>query len=143
MTINLYINNSDPKTVSKSLTGDLTFEGVARDPLDVVNPVIELQADITMLQGYNYAYIPEYHRYYFMEPQGDSYGLNTLRLRCDPLMTAAPYLRARNATITKNEKLYSAYLADPDFKSYAFTNIVTKKFPYGIQGDSIILMTVG
>lgn len=143
MTINLYINNSDPKTVNKSLTGTLTYEGVARDPLDVVNPVIELQADITTLQGYNYAYIAEYNRYYFMEPQGDSYGLNTLRLRCDPLMTAAPYLRARNATITKNEKLYSAYLADPDFKSYAFTNIVTKKFPYGINGDSIILMTVG
>ena len=143
MVIKLFINNSDPKAVNKNLSGELTFTGVARDPLDVCNPIIELQGDVTTLKDYNYAFIAEYNRYYFMEVQGDSYGLNTIRLKSDVLMTSAAWLKQRQATITRNERLYSAYLADPDFNSYAYTNIVTKKFPYGFQNDSIILMTVG
>ena len=143
MVIKLFINNSDNKTVNKVLSGELSFDGTARDPLDVVNPVIEIQGDIMAYQAYNYAFIPNYNRYYFVEFQGDSYGMNTMKLRCDVLMTAAVYLRQRQATITRNERMYNAYLNDPDFSSYAYTNIVTKSFPQGISDDSIILMTVG
>lgn len=143
MVINLYINNSDSKCVSKDLTNELPITGVARDPVNVVNPAIEVDADNTTLAAYNYAFIEDYGRYYFMEPQGDSYNLNTIVLRSDPLMTAAAWLRARQATITRNENLYNSYLTDPNFPAYAYTNIVTKTFPSGIESDSIILMTVG
>lgn len=144
MVIKLYINNSDPKAVEKTLSGEIALTGaVARDPVDVINPVIEYNGDNSTIAGYNYAYIEDYNRFYFMEPQNDSYGMNTLRLHCDVLKTAAAYLRQRNATITRNERLYNAYLSDPEFKAYAYTNIVTKAFPTPVSGDSIILMTVG
>lgn len=144
MVIKLYINNSDPKAINKSLTNEIILsDAIARDPVDIVNPIIEYEGDNTTIAAYNYAYIQDYNRYYFIEPQNDSYNLNTLRLRCDVLASARDYLLSRYATITRNERLYNAYINDPDFPSYAYTNIVTKAFPSGITGDSIILMTVG
>lgn len=144
MVIKLYINTSDPKTVNKVLTGEIVLNGVvSRYPVDVINPVIEYEGTNETIAGYNYAYIEDYARWYFVEPQNDSYNLNTLRLHCDVLKTASAWLRARNATITRNERLYSAYLNDPDFSAYAYTNIVTKAFPHKINLDSIVLMTVG
>ena len=143
MVIKLYKNSSDPKSVNKTLTDELLINGVARDPVDVVNPVIEYEGDNTTLAGYNYAYIQDYNRFYFLEPQNDSYKLNTLKLRCDVLTTSATWLRQRTATITRNERLYSAYLNDPNFSAYAYTNITTKAFPNAVNLDSIILLTVG
>lgn len=145
MTIKLFVNNSDPKAVDKQLLSELSIDGTARDPLDMVNPVLEVSGDIVNSIGqYNYLYIADYARYYFINSiTGDNYGLSTLYCHVDILSSGKQWLRARNATITRNERLYNSYLTDPDFKAYAFSNIVTKAFPSGITGDSIILMTVG
>lgn len=145
MTIKLYVNTSDPKAVDKILVSELDVSGTARDPIDIVNPVIDIEGDIVSTIGqYNYIYIPDFARYYFINSiTGDNYGLSTLYCRADILSSCKQWLRARTATITRNEKLYNSYLNDPEFNSYAYTNIVTKAFPTAISGDSIILMTVG
>lgn len=143
MVIKLYINTSDPKAATKTLTGEISINGVARDPVDVVNPVIEYEKGSTDISGYNYAYIEDFARYYFMEVTCDSYNMYTLTLHCDVLLTAKPWLEQRLATITRNESLYNSYLNDPDFNALAFRNIVTKQFPQSISQESIILMTVG
>lgn len=144
MVIKLYKNLSDPKSVDKTLTDEISLNGaVARDPVDVINPVLEYEGTNATIAGYNYAYIEDYARFYFLEPQNDSYELNTLRLHCDVLSTSKLWLLNRTATITRNERLYNSYLSDPNFSAYAYTNIVTKAFPTKINLDSIILMTVG
>lgn len=145
MTIKLYVNNSDPKCVDKVLVNELVVSGTARDPLDMVNPVIEVEGDIVSSIGqYNYMVIEDYARSYFITSiTGDSYHLSTIYAHCDILSSSKTWLRARSATITRNEKLYNSYLNDPDFSAYAYANVVTKTFPYGITSDSIILMTVG
>ena len=143
MVIKLYITTSDPKCVDKQLTGEISINGVARDPVDVVNPIIEYERGETDISGYNYAYIEDFGRWYFMSVTADSYNMLTLNMHCDALSTSKSYLRARNATITRNQRLYNSYLNDPEFPSYAYTNIVTKAFPTPVTGDSIILMTVG
>ena len=144
MVIKLYKTTSDPKDTNKVLTDELAINnGVARDPVDVVNPVIEYGGNNTTLAGYNYAYIEDYSRFYFMDVQNDSYNLNTLTLHCDVVKTAAPFLKQRMATVSRNEKLYNSYLTDPEFNAYAYKNIVTKQFPSAVNADSIVLMTVG
>lgn len=145
MTIKLYVSNSDPKCVDKVLVNELEVSGTARDPLDMVNPVIEVEGDIVSSIGqYNYMVIEDYARSYFITNiTGDSYHLSTIHAQCDILSSSKSWLRARNATITRNERLYQSYLTDPDFATYAYTNIVTKVFPQSVSMDSIILMTVG
>lgn len=143
MVIKLYKTVSDPKTVNKILNDEKAITGVARNPVNIVNPIIEIENDNTTLAGYNYAYIEDYNRYYYVTVQADSYNMNTLTLTSDVLMTAKAWLLARPATITRNEKLYNSYLTDPSFNAYAYKNIVTRTFPAGITQDNIILMTVG
>lgn len=145
MTIKLYVNTSDPKAVDKQLTSELVVSGTARAPLDMVDPVLEVEGDIVSTIGkYNYLYIEDYARYYFINSiTGDNYNMSTISCHVDVLTTFSAWLRQRQATITRNQYLYNAYLNDPDFPTYAYTNIVTKAFPSGVTGDSIILMTVG
>lgn len=143
MNIKLYKCVSDPKTVNKILNSELVLTGIAKDPVNAANPIIELEGDNDTLAGYNYAYIQDWARYYFVTPQADSYNLNTFVFTTDVLMTAKPWLLSRLATVSRNEKLYNSYLTDPDFNAYAYRNIVTKAFPTGITDDNIILMTVG
>ena len=145
MVIKLYKCGSDPKCVAKTLTDVLVVSGILRDPTDQVNPVIEIQGSNTshMLEGYNYMYIEDYARYYFITINNDSYDLNTVSGHCDILSSARLWLAQRTATISRNERLYNAYLTDPNFSAYAYANIVTKAFPYKINSDSIVLMTVG
>lgn len=144
MVIKLYQNSSDPKCVDKQLGTALDISGTALEPLDIVNPVIEVEGDIvSSIAGYNYMYIEDYARYYFIETTADSYQLNHIRGHCDILSSSKAWLRSRLATIGRNEKLYNAYLNDPEFPAYAYKNIVTRTFPSGLNSDSIILMTVG
>jgi len=143
MVIKLYKVLDDPKCVNKALTSELTVSGIARDPVNITAPVIEVEADNNTLAGYNYAYIEDYARYYFVDPTNDSWKLNTLNLRCDILTSSKTWLLARMATVTRNERLYNAYLEDTNFSSYAYTNIVTKNFPLAVNMDSLVLMTVG
>ena len=145
MVIKLYKTSSDPKTVNKVLTDELIVSGTFRDSVNQVDPVIEIQGDTTahMLEGYNYMYIEDYARYYFITITNDSYDLNTVIGHCDILSSARLWLIQRTATIKRNERLYNSYLPDPDFDAYAYKSVVTKAFPYGIANDSIILMTVG
>ena len=145
MVIKLYKTASDPKNVTKTLTDELSLTGVCRDPVNYVDPVIEIQGSSSahMLEGYNYMYIEDFGRYYFINVTPESYDLNIVNGHCDVLMTASAWLKQRSATITRNERLYNSFLSDPDFNAYAYRNIVTKQFPSGITADSIILMTVG
>ena len=64
MDINLYKNHSEKNKIGKSLTGEVTYSGSLRDETSVINPVILLAAE--NLSQYNYAYIPQFHRYYFI-----------------------------------------------------------------------------
>lgn len=145
MVIKLYKTESDPKNVTKTLTDELSLTGVCRDPVNYVDPVIEIQGSSSahMLEGYNYMYIEDFGRYYFINVTPESYDLNIVNGHSDVLMTASAWLKQRSATITRNENLYNSFLNDPDFNAVAYRNIVTKTFPTPINSDSIILMTVG
>lgn len=62
MQVVFYYNTSDSRDINKNLIDGETFEGQARDEVDVMNPVIRFDTD--QILKYNYAYIPELQRYY-------------------------------------------------------------------------------
>ena len=144
MTITLYQNISDPRTVQKELTAPLDVSGVAREPLDLIDPVIEIEGNIETLYLYNYMYIAEYKRYYYIKPRADSYALNTITGHADALMNAWNNgLTGCQATLVRSQNYFNSYFVDSDMGAMAYKNVTTRAFPQGITGDSIILMTVG
>lgn len=64
MEIHLYVNSSEKNQLGKTLGSELILTGNLRDEASVTNPVILIQAD--NVSGYNYAYVKEFNRYYFI-----------------------------------------------------------------------------
>ena len=143
MIVKFYTNNSDPKAVNKNLSNEFTTNGILRDPLNIVDPIIEFEKAGLEAAAFNYCYIEDLNRWYFCTITNDSNTMNTATCHCDVLKTASQWLRQRRATLKRSEYLYNGYLNDPDFNAYAYRNIVLKSFPNSIRNDSIILMTVG
>ena len=62
MDVVFYYNQSDDRQINKILDPGETFVGTLRDAVNIMNPVIRFEkADVLR---YNYAYIPEFQRYY-------------------------------------------------------------------------------
>ena len=62
MQVVFYYNLSDARVINKRLINGETFDGQARDEIDVMNPIIRFDKQDVL--RYNYAYIPELERYY-------------------------------------------------------------------------------
>ncbi len=64
MEVRFYYNQSDDRVINKRLIedGKNVYNGVPRDEISIMNPIIRFESD-TILR-YNYAYIPELQRYY-------------------------------------------------------------------------------
>lgn len=145
MTIELYQNLSDDKTLDKKITLQKTLENVKLlDEFDVLHPRLKVsrEAFSGLYDKCNYCYIPDFGRYYFVEKTLES---NFVFLHCeiDVRKSYASALRSLTCTVTRNENLKNGYLHDSNYSVYAYEQIVCKMFPNSINQDSIILMTVG
>lgn len=65
MNVQFFYNVSDPRCINKTLIEGSTFEGQARDQISIMNPVVLF--DTEDIIKYNYAYIPEFERYYSID----------------------------------------------------------------------------
>ena len=65
MEVQFFYNVSDPRCINKTLIEGSTFEGQARDQISIMNPVVLF--DTESIIKYNYAYIPEFERYYSID----------------------------------------------------------------------------
>lgn len=65
MDITLCVNNSEKNKLGKSLSNLNVFSGSLKDETSVTNPVVLMELENPT--GFNYAYIPEFGRYYFID----------------------------------------------------------------------------
>ena len=100
MEIKLYKKCSPRKKLVKDLTDGITLTGTLRGQSSIMSPSLQIQ-DIAVI-GYNYCYIPDFGRYYYIN------GINALRanlfelsLGVDVLMTYAPAIRNNSDIIDK------------------------------------------
>lgn len=144
MNITLYSNASEDSRVNKALTEITTLTGTLRNSTDVLNPVIVIQYNASIF-GINYAYIPEFNRYYFITGitvvNNDLY---QLEMHVDVLTTYKTGILNLNAIIERQEKQYNLYLNDPMYKVYQDPIIIQKKFPRALgEKISYVLLVAG
>lgn len=65
MTVILYHNGSDDRVINKTLVGGEQFTGELVGDVDIMSPTIRF--DTGEFLRYNYAYIPEFQRYYAIQ----------------------------------------------------------------------------
>lgn len=145
MQIKLYKTNSPAVAITKSLTAELVFSDcTARAPVDLLRPEITLAA--TGLEGYNYMYIPELGRYYFIHPVMTRNGLFSLNARCDVLMSHAAQIRAQSGILARSSSVYNTYLSDPIYLARCYRQTHTIKFPnspFTTANNGYYLLTSG
>ena len=144
ITIKLYNVSDDNEKVNKTLGTAKEFtSSTIKEQTDVTNITLRIQTPDN-LSGYNYAYVSEYGRYYFIDKiETTPTGYWVLSCRCDVLMSFKDQLLQLNGTVTRSESLYNAYLNDPEYKALAYRQTVTKAFPNEMADDNFILVTIG
>lgn len=123
------MNNSSPvNKIGKSLTVGNTYNCTLKDDTSVLDPVIILQTSDS-ISTYNYMYIQEFNRYYFIK---DIISLNNnrwqIKAHVDVLETYKNQILNNSAVIKRQQNEYNLYLNDPDFMTYNYDVITTRKF---------------
>lgn len=144
MNLRLCINNSEKNKLNKNLTAGVTLSGELRNEANVVNPSIVISIKNPTI--YNYAYIEDFKRYYFIT---DYISLRTgiwqINLKSDVLMSFKDSILASSVLINSTETTgKNNYLTGSNWVNNckAKTDIVT--FSRGLLTEGqYILITAG
>lgn len=144
--VKIYKTSSAPDYLDKTLSGETSVTCNFKAPIDVENPTIYIAATDTY-DGYNYCYIAEFGRYYFMKAVAGTSQTITYECQSDPLMSFASQIRACPAVIARNPWHYDMYLPDPKLPVEARTVSGILKFSgtdhFSGSSNAYILTTLG
>lgn len=119
MKILFYSTASDRKKINKVLGNEIgSSEAVLiKDNTSVFSPVLELKKPtVGDWSRVNYAYIPEFGRYYFVSPpELRNDGIVLVSLSIDVLKTYASDLMTTQFMIARSESLWSRYYIDSEY----------------------------
>lgn len=141
----IYMNSSGDDYLDKVLSGGTTINCDFKQPIDIENPTIYISAT-DAYDKYNYCYIAEFGRYYWMKPVGGNGQTITYSCESDPLMSFKAQIRACPCVVARNPWHFDLYLPDNKLPIETRTATATIKFPNDpFSGDHncYILTTLG
>ena len=144
MNIQLCSNTSEKNKLNKTITTGITLSGSLRSESNVVNPSITINIDNPTI--YNYAYIPEFNRYYFITNYISlRTGMWQLNLKSDVLMSFKDSILSSEVLINKTETTgKNNYLSGSNWVNNCKTKTDILTFPHGLLDDGkYILITAG
>lgn len=130
ISVKLCHNSSPVEKIGKTLDAGSSYDCVLKADTSVLTPTIILCDTGVNLKGYNYMYISDFGRYYFIDDivtkNNDVWEVSG---HVDVLETYKSQILANTAVIKRQEKQYNLYLDDPEFHTYNYEQIQTLKFP--------------
>lgn len=129
--ITFYKNESNPNYVNKNLTLNHTMQGTLRDGTSLLDPILLVEANAPGFQanGYNYVYVQEFKRYYYITNIVSTYyKMWEIHCHVDVLMSFKDDILKQTAIVSRQEKIYNLYLDDGTFMTYQNPKIQTKVF---------------
>lgn len=145
MEVQFYYNQSDFRQINKVLIAGQIFDGQARDETDVINPVVLFDTDEIL--HYNYAYIPQFQRYYTITGKNaQRQGLFEVTFDVDVLMSFRQDIFNLSAVVDKQSmrKNGDEYIDDASLvaDNIEFTQVLN--FPDGFnENPEFVLITAG
>lgn len=141
MLLTLYKTNDEPSKLVKNLRANNNIVGWLRDDCDIMNPVIEVEYDDSIL-SYNYAHLNVLNRYYYIQNMTISKKRIILHLHEDVLMTYASQIKGCYAHIIRTNS-GDAYIIDNMIAKTAQVQVETRKLGQGFNQASQFLLTIG
>lgn len=140
-TISLFKTSSENNRVVKDLTDEKQLSGELRNQTSVLNPSIRIES-AENIAGYNYCYIPEFGRYYYIV---DITSVRTqvweVSMRCDVLMSYSAQIKALRPIIERKEVGQSGGLVDNDLPININKKVQKFYFPNGFTKDIQYVLT--
>ena len=142
MLLKLYNTNSETNRINKVLTDETEFDVRLKDKSSVVNPVLVLKSETYI--SFNYAYIPKFQRYYFVDDISVFPNkMYLLTLRCDVLTSFKDDILKSYARIVEQTNSNAYY--DSNLKSEVRKEVDTymSNVSFDLTADSMVLVTIG
>ena len=144
MNIRLCNNSSEKNKIGKTLTEGVVLTGTLKENTDVISPSITVEGE--NFSEYNYAYIPQFHRYYFIERmEVIRKNLWRLHLQVDVLDSFKTAIKNQHVILCDSEDNGASDYIDGDqwtAKVKTVTDVIN--FPSGLnESGEYILITVG
>lgn len=136
MIIRLYKNTSDSNVVSKTISQVYECEGTLKEATSITEPVITLSGINSIITEFNYVYIPEFNRYYYVTDMVSiKNNLWAVSCKVDVLMSYKDIIYKQTAVVDRQEYNYNTMLSDNRLRVQANPYLITRKFPKGFTGD--------
>ena len=144
MQIKFYYNSSEKNKIGKSLSKELTMNGNLRDECSVISPTILVEH--SNLSDYNYVYIPEFKRYYFItEMTIVRNNLWRISLKVDVLESFKSDILNLSCIVDKQQnQSYNNYIDDGSYINRADSFVEISNYQNGFNSSGeFILITAG
>lgn len=162
VTVTFYKMTSAANVVNKAISEIATVTGVFKTPTSMLDPVLIIEHDNGEIwrKGYNYLYIKEFNRYYYVtnliavqgshdiDPApvgGNPRQLWEVHAHVDVLMSFQDEIKAQTAIVARQEATYNLMLDDGVFMCYQNPKIQTKLFsnPTPFETQEFVLIVAG
>lgn len=145
MEVQFFYNTSDARVINKNLIVGETFEGQARDEVNILTPVIIFDTDEIL--RYNYAYIPQFQRYYSITDKNVfREGLFMVTFSVDVLMSFRGHILQLPAVVDKQSMPENGdeYIDDSSLVTDNIMFTTVYNYPDGFNDTpELILITAG
>ena len=145
MEIKLCYNSSDNRCINKNIIDGETISGTLRTSTSIISPVITFESSSPL--RYNYAYIPEFRRYYYIKNVISARNnLWEAQFEIDPLMSFKADICALKVVVDKqsNESNGDEYIDDSSLVTDNLMFNTVYNFPDGFNNNGeYILITAG
>ena len=149
MEINLFRCTAENERVDKTsfITSRFVMNGTLRSESSIINPVITIEKSNPAIQHYNYMYIPEFKRWYYINDiVSVRNNLWEIHAHVDVLYTWGADIKSMYGVADKLEDITNAnvYFDDGSFIMDSRNDIEVKEFPNGLnENGSYILICAG
>lgn len=143
MLMKMFDTKSSNNVINKVLENEISFDMKFKDKTDIVNPVVILHSDTLILS--NYAYIPDFHRYYFVDKiELFPNSVYHITLRCDVLESFKEEILASSGFINQQTNNVNKYY-NSNYQSEVRKEVDLYKSNVSIPTDikTTILVTIG
>ena len=145
MEIKLCYNSSDNRCINKNIIDGEIISGTLRTSTSIIYPVITFENNTPL--RYNYAYIPEFRRYYYITNVISARNnLWEVYFEIDPLMSFKADICALKVVVDKqsNESNGDEYIDDSSLVTDNLMFNTVYNFPDGFNNNGeYILITAG
>lgn len=145
MEIKLCYNSSDNRCINKNIIDGEIISGTLRTSTSIISPVITFESSSPL--RYNYAYIPEFRRYYYITNVISARNnLWEVHFEIDPLMSFKADICALKVVVDKqsNESNGDEYIDDSSLVTDNLMFNTVYNFPNGFNNNGeYILITAG